>query len=332
MDTFKNFWSTNKIFKLFFLLTATTIISCNNHKPSAETDLLVICDAALDKIKIKDYKGIKEMFQEEAIKGNNDKQLQKLVDEASVLVNKYGLPPKEMIMFRSQLSATIDGPVQLTFVDYPFPAPKEKNSIPDRVISFGFNKKVSMEKFWSILIHNNITSDSIKTVNTPKIPFLKTLSFNADDINWFRIYYSKGDSYRDIGNAEGVFAVSGNQKKLVDLKIKNKIENIFNLLAKAKIEKTDYKYGIGIKRNGRPEFIRYRFKFNNPPVNNFEELSIYIIIESERGIKEKDEDFIEVTHSYMNRYFISKLKNPKLFQALEELAYYNYGNNLEKRP
>jgi hypothetical protein len=127
-----------------------------------------------------------------------------------------------------------------------------------------------------------------------------------------------------------VFAVSGEKDKLESLKIEAELKKIFSLLEKAQIEKTNYKYGGSPKCNGKPEYVYYRFKFNNPPIEKFDELTIKVVIEEEKEIKE--DDFIFVSHNQMNRYYISKSKNPELFRLLKELAYKDYGDKLEKDP
>ena len=312
--------------KLLFLLLIIVYSKCN-----AQTkDTYIICENALEKIKAKDYQGFKNMFHTAVIKNANDIGIQKLVDQAAEFINKYGIPAKEMIMVKNQITYTQEGPVQILSLDYPFPAPKEKYTMPERVISFGFTEKFGMDSLSSFNIRDYAASDSMMTTNMRKIPFLEKLSFNEEDISWFRIYYSKGKTNKNIGNEDGVFAVSGNNIKLAAINITENIEKIFALLEKAEIEKTNYKYGGAFRNNGNPEYIYYRFRFNKPVIENLDELTIYTVIEEEKGVKE--DDFIVVSHSQMNRYFISKSKNPELFNALKELAYKNYGNALEKNP
>ena len=202
--------------------------------------------------------------------------------------------------------------------------------MPERVISFGFTEKFGMDSLSAFNFNDYSASDSLMTAQMPKIPFLRKLKFDIKDISWFRIYYSKGNSDKKIGNEDGVFAVSGDKDKLESLKIKNDFKNIFRLLEKAKLEKTNYKYGGAPKNNGRPEYIYYRFKFSTPPTEKFDELTIYIVINEEKGIKE--DDYIFVSHNQMNRYYISKSNNPDLFNALKNLAFKDYADKTEKDP
>lgn len=294
------------------------------------TDTYTICENALSRIKEKDYNGFRRLFHVAVIKNANDSVIRQLVDQGSDFIKKYGLPPKEMIMVKHQTSFVKEGQVQIMFLDYPFPAAKEKYTMPDRVISFGFIEKYGMDSLSSFNIKDYAASDSMMTAKMPKIPFLKKLEFNEKDISWFRIYYSRGNLEKKIGNEEGVFAVSGDKDKLESLKIEAEFKKIFSLLEKAQIEKTNYKYGGSPKCNGRPEYVYYRFKFNTPPIEKFDELTIKVVIEEEKGIKE--DDFIFVSHNQMNRYYISKSKNSELFKLLRDLAYKDYGDKLETDP
>jgi hypothetical protein len=297
---------------------------------SQTADTYAICENALSRIKEKDYSDFRSLFHVAVIKNANDSLIRQLVDQGADFIKKYGLPPKEMVVVKHQTSFVKDGQVQIILLDYPFPAPKEKYTMPDRVISFGFIEKYGMDSLSSFNIKDYAASDSIMTARMPKIPFLEKLEFNSKDISWFRIYYSRGNLEKKIGNEEGVFAVSGDKDKLESLKIEAELKKIFSLLEKTQIEKTNYKYGGSPKCNGKPEYVYYRFKFNNPPIEKFDELTIKVVIEEEKEIKE--DDFIFVSHNQMNRYYISKSKNPELFRLLKELAYKDYGDKLEKDP
>lgn len=316
----------NKMKKILILIFTISFFGCKAQIKDAYS----ICDTALAKISGKDYKGLRNMFHVAVLKNASDDAIKNLVDQCSAFISKYGLPPKESIMIRHQTSNSKDGPINIIFLNYPFPAPKEKYTMPDRVISFGFIEKFGMDSLSACNIKDYAASDSLMTAQMPKIPFLATLKFDSKDISWFRIYYSKGNSDKKIGNEDGVFAVSGDKDKLELLKIENDFKEMFNLMEKAQIEKTNYKYGGAPKGNGRPEYIYYRFKFTTPPVEKFDELTIYVVINEEKGNKE--DDYISVSHNQMNRYYISKYKNPELFKALKNLAYKDYGDKLEKDP
>lgn len=294
------------------------------------TDAYLVCENAISKIKAKDYAGFKSLFHVDVLKNVNDSIIKKLVDQGAGYINKYGLPPKEMVMVNYKTAFVKEGQVRIMLLEYPFPAPKEKYVIPDRVISFGFSEKFGMDSLSSFNIKDYAASDSIMTARMLKIPFLQKLEFNEADISWFRIYYSRGSIEKQTGNEEGVFAVSGDKEKLDALKIEAELKKIFILLGQARIEKTNYKYGGAPKDNGRPEYIYYRFKFKTPPIEKFDELTIKVVIEEEKGIKE--DDYIFISHNQMNRYYISKSGNPELFRLLTELAYKDYGDKLEKDP
>lgn len=312
--------------KLLFLLITISFFECS----SQTDDTYKICENALSRIKEKDYNSFRNLFHAALIKNANDSVIRKLVDQGADFIKKYGLPPKEMIMIKHQTSFSKDGQIQIVLLDYPFPAAKEKYTMPDRAISFGFIEKYGVDSLSFFNIKDYAASDSIMTARMPKIPFLKKLEFNEKDLSWFRIYYSRGNLKKEIGNEDGIFAVSGDKDKLESLKIEGKLKKIFSLLEKTQIEKINYKYGGAPKCNGKPEYVYCRFKFNTSPVEKFDELTIKVVIEEEKGIKE--DDFIFVSHNQMNRYYISKSKNPELFSLLKALAYKNYGDKLEKDP
>jgi hypothetical protein len=311
---------------IIFLITISFIFDSKAQTNSTYS----ICNTALDRISKKDYQGFRNMFHVAVLNNASDEVIQRLTDQCASLINKYGLPTKESITFTRQTINSSSGPLEIMFLVFPFPAPKEKYIMPDRVISFGFIEKFGLDSLASCNIKDYAASDSLMTSQMTKLPFLKILKFNAKDISWFRIYYSKGTTDRKIGNDDGVFAVSGDKAKLDSLKIDRDFEKIFSLLEKAQIEKTNYRYGGAPKSNGRPEYIYFRIVFSTPPVDKFDELTIYVVINEEKGVKE--DDYIAISHNDMNRYFVSKSKNLELFEILRDLAYKDYGNDLEKSP
>jgi hypothetical protein len=144
----------NKIFLLFFVLLLF------GYNSSKSQDIHVICEQALDKIKEKDYQGFKTMFYTETFIGVNDRQLLKLINKAAGLIDKYGLPSKEMVLKRLMTNITKDGPKIIIYLDYPFPSPKEKHIQPERTISFGFIQKNGMDKISTFEIRNLVDSDN----------------------------------------------------------------------------------------------------------------------------------------------------------------------------
>lgn len=311
---------------LLLLFIAFAILPCK----SQTEENFAVCDSVLVRIQQKDYEGFKKLFPSEVLENVDDAVIKTLVDQAAGLVSKYGLPKREMVMINQKISVTTEGQINMLLLDYPFPAPKEKYSMPDRVISFGFSGIFGLYELSGFNIKDYAFSDSMMTAQMPKIPFLESFKFEAKDIKWFRIYYSKGASDKKIGNEDGVFAVSGDSKKLKKLNLENQLSEIFTLLKKAEIEKTFYKYGMSLKNNGRPEYIYFRFSFNHPPMKDFDELTIKIVIEEEAGIPE--DEYIILSHNQMNRYYISKSQYPELFEKLKALAYLDYGDAIESDP
>src|SRR5258708_30074604 len=108
--------------EILILIFTISFFGCN-----AQTkDTYSICDTALAKISRKDYKSFRDMFHVAVSKNASDDEIKNLVDQCSAFIREYGLPPKESIIIRHQTSNCKDGPINIIFLTYPFPAPKEK--------------------------------------------------------------------------------------------------------------------------------------------------------------------------------------------------------------
>jgi hypothetical protein len=326
--------------RLFFLILGFNLGLCGlSHSQNIPTvqDTLVnqdtypFCIEVLTKIKEKDYLELKKMFHVDVLKNVNDSTIKNLVDQASTMVNRYGIPSQESIKLKQRISQTADGIQRMQFYDFPFPTPKSKKEKPDRIITFGFDEKKGMHKLQTMQVKDYATADSILMAKTTKIPFVPKLNFDPTDISWFRIYYSNGATNKPIGNKNGVFAVSGDIETLKNLALQDDVKKMFDFLTNAEIEKTIYKrYGGLPVTNGSPEYIYFRFKFNNPAFEGFEQLTIHTVIEEEKGVKE--DEYIVISHSQMNIYYVSKSKNLELFDLLKTFAHRDYGDKLEERP
>jgi len=163
-----------------------------------------------------------------------------------------------------------------------------------------------------------------------RIPHLDSVCLEYDDITWFRIWYGAGVNANEYGDSYGYYAVSGRKRKLDRIEVQGVLTNIFSLLCEAKIDSTDYKQNDD-GRNGTPEHIYLRFKFDSPPYNKFGEISLECILNEEPGEEEELGDFINVKHSKNTRYLYRKENNPDLVQMLKVLAYRDYGAKQEFR-
>jgi len=284
----------------------------------------------LDIIEKKDSKKFQEYLNKEVFKVVDQKGLIDFLNQGSELISKYGHPDEKRLIYKYSTAVINDKTVTLFKIEYPLPAPAKQTEFLENSISFTFAKELSLTKIVGFRTHI-YRYKKLDNKEEIKIPHLEKLNFDSDEIYWYRIYYVRGISKKEIGNEEGVFASSGGKQNLEKTGIFKEVKLIFDLIENAKIEKTGYNNEFK-RHKGNCEIIDLRFKLLGLKHSEIDEISVYMVIKEEDGIKEEDSEYIEIEHTGLNKYFIKKSDNKELVQKLIELSEKDYGIYLEKSP
>ena len=286
---------------------------------------------ALEMLKQMDIEGFKHLIDETVLKGINDQTLKTYAQQASDILNKHELPKKEFLMLGISATAYNGKPINVLSLGFPFPPPGKPGAIADQYIMMIFSKDISEDKIVGFKIRD-LTGPARKIEEKArKTPHLSHFDFKTENVTWFRIWYDRGPVKNNFGGQSGVYALSGNLAKLKEAEIEKLISEIFNLLNSAKIDSTDYKYGLR-KTVGNPEDIYLRFTFKNYDYTEFNEFDILSIITPEDGVDELSDGYIVIKHSQVYRYFLKVSDNQELWEKLKTLAHIDHGDLLEKNP
>lgn len=265
---------------------------------------------------------LKQMVPADVLAQTKEEDLIKLLTDCKYLVNNSIYPQDSQIIIK-QTTFYRKGKSALFYkLSFPF---TNNNNDSTRYI----NISISGNAAYSLSIHDFPFGFHFVEPKYTE-PHLTKHSLAYNSISWFRIWYSSGFKNNEYGDSYGYYAVSGDKNKLDKIGIENLISDIFNLINTAKIDSTDLKY-IDDDPSGKGEYIRLRFKFNNPPYNKFGECTVRYILEDEPGKISIFSDFIIFKHSEKTRYLYKESSNPELVAKLKELAYHDYGNFQERR-
>jgi hypothetical protein len=266
---------------------------------------------------------IKKLFPDEISKNIPEKALKYYVDMGSTFISKYGIPTDESLLTKVNIVPTKTGVVMVNSILFPFPATKEKSTMPKRIIEVGFIEKYGNKK---------IVSFKVAELQPPPAPkeiiYLDKLEFRTDSISKWRIYYSKGNIKNK--NKE-VFAVSGNLDEMKKLQIETDYKNLLKELAEAPIKEKLYPNDI-VRFNGKPENITLSWQYQGD--NIFYRISM--IINKEKNVEEPLNNFVIVSTSiFANQptvYYVEKNKVKKLVYKLTEFSKRDWKDKYEKNP
>lgn len=139
-------------------------------------------------------------------------------------------------------------------------------------------------------------------------------------------------SMDSLANIAAIFmSRSDNETLLKDKKVKKMMADVFKYVNQANVDSTDFHF-LDKNEKGNPEYIRLRINFTNEEYKNLGEFSIRCVLTDDLGTEGTTSDYIEVKHSELTRYLLSKAKNPELLAALRRLADYDWGDNYEENP
>ena len=306
---------------LIILLIFITNLSFAQKK--FNKDRLATSKKLVKLIEKKDYKNITKLFPDEISKNIPKDALKYYVDMGSKFISKYGMPKDDDLITKMNVVPTKYGAVIVNSIIFPFPATKQKNIMPKRIIEVGFIEKYGNKK----IITFNVAE--LQPPPAPKnIKYLDKLEFGTDSISNWRIYYSKGNIKNE--NRE-VFAVSGDLNKMKELKIEKTFKEFFKELANAPIKEKLYPNDI-VRFKGNPENISLTWQYKGD--NKFYRISM--ILTKEENVDEPLYDYVIVSTSiFANQptvYYVEKKNVAKLVKSLKEFSKRDWKENYEENP
>jgi len=306
---------------LIILLIFITNFSFSQEK--FNKDRLETSKKLVKLIEKKDYKKILKLFPDEIAKKIPEKALKYYVDMGSNFISEYGIPKDKDLITKVNIVPTKTETVMVNSIIFPFPATKEKYTMPKRIIEVGFIEKFGNKK----IISFNVAE--FQPPPAPKeIKYLDKLEFGTDSISNWRIYYSKGNIKNE--NRE-VFAVSGDLNKMKKLKIEKTFNEFFKELTNASIKEKLYPNDI-VRFKGNPENISISWQYEGN--NKFYRISM--ILNKENNIDEPLNDYVIVSTSiFANQptvYYVEKKNVMKLVESLKEFSKRDWKENFEKNP
>ncbi len=315
--------------KLKFILSIVglfaVLISHAQVDSKSNQDQLKTAKKVVNFIKSKKYKQILNAFPKEIASTIPNKTLEYYVDLGAKYISEDGIPDDDALMTKATMMVTKEGPKLITSITFPFPAPKQKYTMPKRIIEISF-----MEKYGNLKIasFNVMEYAAISNLTTESAVFLDSLNFGLDSISNWRIYYSKGNI---INKNKPVFAVSGTKDSIKTLGLTNDFNSIFHSLKNAEIAEKTILNDI-IRYNGKPENISLRWQFKGS--GTFYRISL--ILTEEVDQKEDLNAYIVVSTSvFANENTIYKIKKSdanKIVEILSQFSVKDWGSNYEERP
>ena len=311
---------------LVFIGISLNLIAQDNLKPQYDLGMKV-----LKTIELKDINGFKDYIFPEVLSTIDNDVIIKFINQGSDFIKEHGYPDSDKLLISPSKYNYNGKMVDLFTINFPFPNLVKRTDFPQKSIALTFAPEITTKQIVGFRTHDYRLTKLTDIDSKDKIPHKSSLDFDDDYITWFRIYYDRGITQNNIGNENGVFAVSGDKRLLKDLNIEQDIQQIFGLLKEAKVDKTDYNNQL-TRTNGDAEFIYFRFKLDNSKYPDLDELTIYVLLKEEKGIKEDNREYIIVKHSDINRYFIKAIEHKDLYLKLKEFVIKDYKGNLELRP
>ena len=309
------------------LITLLTLFLIAHASIGQEIDKAKLATAkkAIELIQNKSYKEILKLFPDEIANSIPEKTLIYYVDMGAGFIKEDGIPKDSDLMTKANFMNTKDGMVTVTSITFPFPAPKQQNTMPKKFIEIGFMDKYGDSKIANLNVQELKPMNMMSTSNTE---FLETLDFGIDSIKSWRIYYTKGN----INNSNReVFAISGKKEELKEMAIEQEFTELFKELKTAKITEKTVLNDI-VRYEGKPETISLRWQFEGD--NKFYRLST--ILTKEKGTSEEFDDYLIFSTSvFANEQSIYKIKksdSPKIVELLRKWSTKDWGENYETRP
>ncbi|AFM02774.1 hypothetical protein Fleli_0285 [Bernardetia litoralis DSM 6794] len=309
--------------KIYLIIVLLFVTNISFAQEQINKEKLETAKKTIQLIEKKDYEGVKNIFPNSISKNLPEDALKYYVDLGSKFISEFGIPKDESLTTKVNMISTESGTILSNSIIFPFPATKDKSTIPQRVIEIGFIEKYGDKKIVSLSVYQ-LQQPQIST----NIKYLDKLEFGTDSISNWRIYYSKGNLKN---KNHDVFAVSGDLEKMKSFEIETKITELFKELSKAPIKDKSYPNDI-IRFKEKPEYISFTWQYKNNSIF----YKIQMIINKEKDVDEPLNDFVIVsTSKFANQptiYYVEKNKINKIVKSLTELSNKDWKEYYEKRP
>ncbi len=315
------------ILLILLMIRPVLVLSQTTIEAMYETSL-----SAIDAIRNNDIETFKGLWVEKIIKESDDEGLQILFNNAANILNKYdGLTPLESLHLGITHIIHDYKYAKLGTLVFTFPPTKKPQLLSDEHIVFGFSDEIEENKIVSFKVSDLIGPAKELAEQKGLMPHFEKFNFKFENLNWFRLWYDKGPVQNDLGNESGVYALKGNQNKLINNNADTIFSEILSLVNSAIIDSTDIYYSK-VNIFGAPEYVFIRMKFDDLPYKECGEFRILTILTEENDFDEMYKDYIIIMHSDTNRYFLPIDKNKELWDKLKDLAHIDFGNSVEINP
>lgn len=318
---------------LFIVLVGLLMTACkfSYTEPSEKSTGLsnnssfLIAKESLRYIQENKTDSLKGLLNSKVLKMTKLEQIDWLIREGKIVLDNYEYPNDTSVLKSQQTNYSVGGKQLIEMFSFPFHSKVHKDSVKYFHVTIADNEIYKL--------HLNDYPPGMRIIE-PKHsePHKDNLNMQTDNLKWFRIWYDGGAyNKKRYKNENGFYAVSGGKEKLEEIGIKDKFQELFNLINTAKFDSLDFNF-LGEAEVGEPEWIYLRLRFNNEEYNNLGEFEVSYFIKEEQGKKEIMSDYIIFKHTDKTRYLMRKDTNQEIVKILTDIAHYDYGDYYERYP
>ena len=319
----------NLIFFIFFLIL---LLGCNfnyngqnkNSNTNDKNDAFTIAKSALEYIRDSKLDSLRNQLEPNVLSKINPAYINWLMDEGKKVINNSVYPQDSIVIISESINYSITGKTTVKMFSFPFQSKENKDTIKY------FHVTVAKNKIYRLLLNNYAPG---RRLIEPSHSETHKDNFNlqTSNLSWFRIWYDGGiGNNTKYQNETGYYAVSGDLDDLEKSGIRDKFQQVFNLLNNADFDSLDFQY-MRDSEVGDPEWIYLRMKFNGE-YKSLGEFHVSYFITEENGKKEVMSDYIILKHTNKTRYLLNKGKNPELANLLTQIGRFNFEGFYERYP
>jgi hypothetical protein len=318
---------------LFIVLVGLLMTACkfSYTEPSEKSTGLsnnssfLIAKKSLRYIQENKTDSLKGLLNSKVLKMTKLEQIDWLIREGKIVLDNYEYPNDTSVLKSQQTNYSVGGKQLIEMFSFPFHSKVHKDSVKY------FHVTIADNEIYKLLLNDFPPGMRIIEPKHSE-PHKDKLNMQTDNLKWFRIWYDGGAyNKKRYKNENGFYAVSGGKEKLEEIGIKDKFQELFNLINYAKFDSLDFNF-LGEAEVGEPEWIYLRLRFNNEEYNNLGEFEVSYFIKEEQGKKEIMSDYIIFKHTDKTRYLMRKDTNQEIVKILTDIAHYDYGDYYERYP
>jgi major membrane immunogen (membrane-anchored lipoprotein) len=318
---------------LFIILVGLLMTACkfSYTEPSEKSTGLsnnssfLIAKKSLRYIQENKTDSLKGLLNSKVLKMTKLEQIDWLIREGKIVLDNYEYPNDTSVLKSQQTNYSVGGKQLIEMFSFPFHSKVHKDSVKY------FHVTIADNEIYKLLLNDYPPGMRIIEPKHSE-PHKDKLNMQTDNLKWFRIWYDGGAyNKKRYKNENGFYAVSGGKEKLEEIGIKDKFQELFNLINTAKFDSLDFNF-LGEAEVGEPEWIYLRLRFNNEEYNNLGEFEVSYFIKEEQGKKEIMSDYIIFKHTDKTRYLMRKDTNQEIVKILTDIAHFDYGDYYERYP